>query len=108
MLKAKFFVEKCGNIVGFDISGHSGYAELGSDIVCAAVSSVAYMVANTLIDVIGVQADVVVNEKVGRMRLEVDKKDIALCRDIFNGFKSHLIMLGEVYPDNINVSYVEV
>lgn len=108
MLEAKFFVEKCGNIVGFDISGHSGYAESGSDIVCAAVSSAAYMAANTITDIIGVQADIIVNEKVGRMRLEIGKKDIVLCRDIFSGFKSHLIMLGESYPDNINVSYVEV
>lgn len=108
MLKAKFFVKKCGSIVGFDISGHSGYADLGLDIVCAAVSSATYMVANTITDVIGAEADIIVNEKVGHMRLEVSKKDIALCKDIFNGFKSHLIMLGKVYPDNISVNCVEV
>ena len=28
-----------GRINGFSVSGHSGYAEEGSDIVCAAVSS---------------------------------------------------------------------
>ena len=28
-----------GNIIGFVISGHSGYAEAGSDIVCSAIST---------------------------------------------------------------------
>ena len=35
-------------IQGFEISGHSDYSEEGSDIICAAVSSAAYMTANTL------------------------------------------------------------
>ncbi len=29
------------DIIGFEISGHSGYSEEGSDIVCAAVSALA-------------------------------------------------------------------
>ncbi|WP_442974828.1 ribosomal-processing cysteine protease Prp, partial [Ruminococcus sp.] len=35
-------------IRGFEISGHSDYSEHGSDIICAAVSSAAYMAANTV------------------------------------------------------------
>ena len=33
---------------GFVISGHAGYGSVGSDIVCAAVSSAAFMSANAL------------------------------------------------------------
>ncbi len=108
MLKAEFFVTDFGGITGFDIQGHSGYAESGSDIVCAAVSSAAYMTANIITDIIGVNADVSVNENIGQMKVEINKKDVALCSNIFRGFKSHLLMLEEIYPKNIMVSYVEV
>ena len=39
-------------LTGFDISGHAMFAESGSDIVCASVSSAAYMAANTVTAVI--------------------------------------------------------
>ena len=35
---------KDGNFFRLEVSGHSGYAELGKDIVCAAVSSLAQSV----------------------------------------------------------------
>ena len=42
MIKAEFFTGGDGRIEGFHISGHAGYAEAGEDIICAAVSAVAY------------------------------------------------------------------
>ncbi len=45
-------------MTGFEISGHSGYGKEGEDIVCASVSSAAYMAANTVTDVIGDEADI--------------------------------------------------
>ncbi|MDD4815886.1 MAG: ribosomal-processing cysteine protease Prp [Clostridia bacterium] len=39
MIKIKFF-EKSNTILGLECSGHSGYAEFGSDIICSAVSSI--------------------------------------------------------------------
>jgi len=39
MIKIKIF-EKGNIIYGIECSGHSGYAESGSDIVCSAVSSI--------------------------------------------------------------------
>ena len=35
-----------GKILRFSVEGHSGFAESGSDIVCAAVSSTVWMVIN--------------------------------------------------------------
>jgi len=37
-----------GRITGFSVSGHSGYAEAGQDIVCAAVSAVVGMAEATV------------------------------------------------------------
>ena len=96
-----------GEIIGFEIFGHSGYAESGMDIVCAAVSSVAYMVANTLTDVMNVEVDLALNPN-GRMRLRIAEKDLVRCRDLLKGFKIHIILLEEQYPKNIKVNYLEV
>ena len=48
MIEVEFFREPDGTLTGYTFSGHSDYAEQGSDIVCAAVSSAAYMAANTI------------------------------------------------------------
>ena len=42
MITAKIFRRSHGTISGFEISGHADYAEEGSDIICAAVSAIAY------------------------------------------------------------------
>lgn len=108
MLKAEFFILNDGKIKGFDISGHSGYAESGKDIVCAAVSSAAYMVANTITEVLNAQADVAVEESAAYMRLLVHDKYLSDCGYILQGFKNHLLMLEEMYSKNIKVFYKEV
>lgn len=33
---------KQGEVTGFEIKGHSGYAECGKDIVCSAISAICY------------------------------------------------------------------
>ena len=42
MTKITFFKNK-DLLIGFEVSGHTGYAEIGSDIVCSAVSSITQM-----------------------------------------------------------------
>lgn len=107
MITADFIVNEIGDILGFKISGHSGYNLNGDDIVCAAVSSACYMAANTIIDILGIDAKVSVDND-GKMVLAVEKKDAFKCRDILLGLKIHLIALEEQYPENINVNYAEV
>jgi len=41
MIKIKIFRQTEGKVSGFSVSGHSGTAEYGKDIVCAAVSTLA-------------------------------------------------------------------
>ena len=47
---------------GFRASGHSGYAEAGSDIVCAAVSVLGCTCVNSLEAVCGVTPDITEND----------------------------------------------
>lgn len=43
---------KDNKLVGFDVSGHAGYAGYGNDIVCAAVSTLTINAINTLSEVV--------------------------------------------------------
>ncbi len=61
MIKAVFYRRK-GKAAGFCITGHSDYAEAGSDIVCAAVSSAVMLVCNTVTDYFHDKAHVSVGE----------------------------------------------
>ena len=106
MIKAEFFTTAFGELLGFSMKGHSGSAQAGYDIVCAAVSSAAYMTVNTVTDVLNVDARVAVDD--GFLRIRVQEKDARSCRSIFAGFKLHMLGLEEQYPNNIEVSYTEV
>lgn len=49
-------------IVGFTVQGHSGYADEGSDIICAAVTSAVRLTECAVNDVLGLGASVKVRE----------------------------------------------
>lgn len=104
MINTEFFTAD-GLLNGFKISGHSESAEHGQDIICAFVSSAAYMTANTITDVCGVKAYADAYD--GFMELKV-LESAANVQDILNGLKLHLTELSAQYPDNINVIITEV
>ena len=101
MTKAKFFADENGPY-GFEISGHcsvDGDDETGR-IVCAAVSSAAYMAANTIIEVIGCNYSADIDE--AHMRFTVKNPDsIALA--VLKGFKLHIEQLAGQYDSNIKI-----
>ena len=89
-------------LCGFEISGHSskdGDDEVGK-IVCAAVSSAAYMAANTVTDIIGDMADVFVDDAV--MRFYVKKPSYCTVK-VLEGLRLHLNELSEQYGSNITI-----
>ena len=81
MINVKFFHSENGAPLGFSFKGHAGYAAHGSDIVCAAISSVAYMTANTIIEIMKVEADVEVKED-GEMTLRVPEESAEKTKEI--------------------------
>lgn len=108
MINIDFFVINNGKLLGFNIYGHANYDDFGRDIVCSAVSSAAFMVANTISQILKINnADICV-KKNGEMYLMINEKEANLCNDILSGFKLHMINLEEQYSKNIKVNYVEV
>ena len=92
-------------ITGFSVSGHSGYAEAGADIVCAAVSAIVRMAEATINDVCGAKAKVRVKEEDARITLTLptscDEEDAV--QAVLSGMMVTLISLREDYPDYIEV-----
>ena len=104
MTQSKFFLQ--GDLLtGFELSGHAGAGSQGNDIVCAAVSSAAYMTANTLTEVMKAAADVA--EKDGLLRIRLGTTDAIRCQSVLLGFRMHLLQLQEQYPRHIQVSQSE-
>ena len=58
MTRAVLFRDSLGNLTGFSVKGHTGYAEEGSDIICAAISILTTTCVNALESVAGVKATV--------------------------------------------------
>ena len=104
MTRCEFFTEN-DRINGFSISGHSGYAESGSDIVCAAVSAAVAMAEATINDVCGANAKVRVKDEQTRITLTLpsvcDEEDTI--QAVLAGMLVYLCSLRDDYPDYIEV-----
>ena len=104
MTRCEFFTEN-DRITGFSISGHSGYAEAGQDIVCAAISAVVTMAEATINDVCGAKAKVRVKDEQARITLTLptscDEEEAV--QAVLSGMMLTLISLREDYPDYIEV-----
>ncbi|MBQ7416177.1 MAG: ribosomal-processing cysteine protease Prp [Oscillospiraceae bacterium] len=104
MTRCEFFTEG-DRITGFTISGHSGYAESGSDIVCAAISAVVTMAEATINDVCGAKAKVRVKDDDARITLTLpascDEEESV--QAVLAGMMLTLISLRDDYPDYIEV-----
>ena len=110
MTTVTFFTEG-RRITGFQAEGHSGYAEAGEDIVCAAVTSAVRLVECVLNDVMGLCASVKVQEKSARITLRLPgplgpaAEDT--CQTLLAGLMVHFSELHSEYPDNIEVLEAE-
>ena len=104
MTRCEFFTEG-DRITGFSISGHSGYAEAGQDIVCAAISAVVTMAEATINDVCGAKAKVRVGENEARITLKLPKTcdEEETVQAVLAGMMVTLINLQEDYSDFIEV-----
>ena len=104
MTRCEFFTDG-DRITGFSVSGHSGYAEKGEDIVCAAITALVTMAEATINDVCGAKAKVRVKEEDARITLTLptscDEEETV--QAVLSGMMLTLISLREEYEDYIEV-----
>ena len=104
MTKCEFFREN-ERITGFSVSGHSGYAEAGQDILCASITAAVTLTEAIINDVCGGKAKVRIKEADARITLilpaSCDEEDAV--QAVLSGMMLTLISLREDYPDYIEV-----
>ena len=97
------FLTEGKRIIGFDAKGHSGYAEAGSDIVCAAITSAVRLVN----DVLGLAASVKVHERSGSIEFRLpgglSAAAESTCQSLLAGLMLYFTELHDEYPENIEV-----
>ena len=101
MTSVKFLADGKG-VYGFEISGHCSLDsddEIGK-IVCSAVSSAAYMAANTVTEIIGDEAEADVSD--AKMFFSVKNPSLASLK-VLEGLKLHLCELSDQYSNNIKI-----
>ena len=94
-------------IVGFEVKGHSGYADEGSDIVCAAVTSAVRLCECAINDVLGLEASVKVRQKDASISLKLPgslgQTNESTCQALLTALMVYFTELHEEYPENISV-----
>ncbi len=101
------FLSEAGGLRGFRISGHSGYAEAGSDIVCAAVTSAVRYAECTMNDILRCGVPFGVNEEEAEISMLLDRDmpegKRSSCRALLEGLRAYIKQLADEYPDYIEV-----
>lgn len=96
------FTFKNGNITGFDIKGHSSADSTDEEgkIICAAVSSAAYMAVNTLSEIIGAEITADIDD--AKMSVKILTL-IPESQAVLKGLELHLSELSKQYGENIKI-----
>ena len=101
------FYTEGSRIVGFDTVGHSGYADHGADIVCAAITSAIRVTESTINDVMGLSASVHVDERKVKISMRLpgglSVSSENTCQALMTGLMVYFAQLQEEYPDNVSV-----
>jgi len=96
-----------GDYSGFKITGHSGYSEAGSDIVCAAISSAAQLCIIAVTEVMNIPAEVKADNKEAMLHFKIsdnineELRNSASC--IIKAFLIQCESIKEDYPDFIDI-----
>ena len=88
--------------------GHSGYAEEGSDIICAAVSSATELVVNIL-EQFGIDLSLEVDEEEPSVNVVILESDSNIKRKndikrVAEGYKAYIGDLADAYPEYVTIS----
>ena len=104
MIKADFYTNSQNILTGFVVTGHAGFADFGSDVCCASVSSAVMMTANTITDVFKINAEVVAEENEFSFKLQEASSD---ADKVLLGLVIHLENLREEFGGLIKVQVHE-
>ncbi len=102
-----------GEILGFRTEGHAGYAESGSDIVCASISILVINTINTIDLYCDCTYTTDVNEKAGLIEFKLSPfvKDLKVSNEVrvlLNGLELGLCQVAKENPKHLTITVKEV
>lgn len=104
MIKA-CFKKKDDILFAVSLTGHSGFADYGEDIVCAAVTSAVQLTANALTEIL--HADARVLEDQSKIEIILNNPGTE-AENHLKALLLHLNVICEDYSDNIKITISEV
>lgn len=110
MTEIKLFRDRDANIVKGVMSGHTDYAEIGSDIVCASVSSVIFMALNGIENVLNTQFGYETDDGYAEFVLpcDLDENKVKEINILLDSMYLFLKELESQYPGNVKITELEV
>ena len=109
MTTASFTLED-GRMVSFQVKGHSGLAEAGEDVLCAAITSAVRLTECAINDVLGLEAPVKVRERDASITIKLPRKlegeADGVCQTLLTALMVYFVQLQEEYPQHIIVMEV--
>ena len=106
-----FFKRSDGALIGYSACGHSGYADAGSDIVCAAISALTQTVLNGLKNVL--KAPVMFDQDddgafiEAMLTPETTEEQIQQAQLLLVTLKEGLQAIQREYPRNLRIIFKE-
>ncbi len=106
-----FFRRADGALTGYRARGHTGYAEAGQDIVCAAVSALTQSTLNGLRNVLGAPVIADIDDQSAtleaRLAPEATEADIRQAQLLLRTLLEGLQAIQRSYPRNVRIIYEE-
>ena len=100
-----------GALVGYRATGHTGYAEAGSDIVCAAVSALTQSTLNGLRSVLKAPVMFEIDERSARLEAqltpEATPEQVAQAQLLLRTLLEGLQAIERSYPRNVRIFFEE-
>lgn len=111
MIKITVYQDK-DQVRRLTLTGHAGFAEEGSDIVCAAVSSQVISVENSLYHLLGIEMQTEINQVDGGyldlILPEIDSRSLmSQAQLLLHHLVYALEVTQEAYPEYIKMTYQE-
>lgn len=107
-----FLYQRENHYTGFEMDGHAYFDELGSDIVCAAVSILSQTCVNALYELLKLEVTLYEDEEEGYLKAElpenlshVQKEHVDL---LIGQMKIGLVGIANMYPEHVTVETREV
>ena len=107
MIRVKLFHNRADELQGFEMKGHADSAPFGEDLVCAAASTLAIVIENSLC-VQGVSYNAEMDE--GYVRVMVteneDERIALIAQSVLKTMEVGINALVQIYPDYIAANSV--